>query len=114
MAIYGNLFIDQGTTFSATIFVTDSNGDSLDLTGFTAKSQIRKTFSSNNFTEFQTSIPVPTNGEIILSLDAETSGTLKSGRFVYDVKLINDNTNEISRVVEGQVEVNPQVTKHEN
>ena len=114
MAIYGNLFIDQGTTFSATIFVTDMNGDALDLSIYTAKSQIRKSFSSKNFVELNTSIPSPTTGEIILSLDAETSSTLKSGRFVYDVKLINDNTNEISRVVEGQVEVNPQVTKHEN
>ena len=45
MAILANLFIDQGTDYTITIDTTDSAGEVLDLTGYTAASQIRKTYS---------------------------------------------------------------------
>ena len=48
MAIIANLYIDQGTDFSITVDVTDSAGDILNLTGYTASAQIRKTYSSSS------------------------------------------------------------------
>ena len=41
MAIIANLYIDQGTDFSITVDVTDSAGDILNLSGYTAAAQIR-------------------------------------------------------------------------
>lgn len=110
MAIYGNLYIDQGTSFNVTVFVTDVNDDPIDLAQYTVFSQIRKTYSSKKFTEFATQI-IGT-GEIQLNLTAEQTGDLKPGRYVYDVKIKKGS--EVIRVVEGQVEVNPQVTKITN
>ena len=48
MAIYSNIVIDQGTDYSASIDVTDADGDALNLTGHTGKGQVRKTFSSTS------------------------------------------------------------------
>ena len=52
MATRVNIIIDQGTDFSTTVNLTDSSGTNLNLTGFSAASQIRKTHSSSNSTAF--------------------------------------------------------------
>ena len=56
MATKANLVIDQGSTYSTTLNLTDENGDPLNLSGFTANSQIRKWYTSSNSTSFSTSI----------------------------------------------------------
>ena len=47
MAILANIFIDQGTDFTITVDVADSVGEALNMTGYTAAGQIRKTYSSS-------------------------------------------------------------------
>lgn len=108
MATKANLVIDQGATFSTDLNLTDENGDPINLGGYTANSQIRKWYTSSNATNFTTSINVST-GVVTLSLTANQTGSLTSGRYVYDVE-INDGTTT-SRIVEGIVTVTPQVTR---
>lgn len=109
MATKANLVIDQGSTFSADLNLTDENGDVLDLAGYTANSQIRKWYTSTSASaEFTTDINVP-EGIVTLSLTAEETGNLTAGRYVYDVEINNGST--VSRIVEGIVTVTPQVTR---
>lgn len=110
MAIIANLYIDQGTDYSITVDVTDSAGDILNLSGYTASAQIRKTYSSSTVSEtFSTSIAEAT-GQVTLSLtDTQTSG-LSSGRYVYDLNITSSGGNT-SRVIEGQAIVTPGVTR---
>lgn len=110
MATKANLVIDQGTTFSVDLNLTDDNGDVLNLDGFSANSQLRKWYTSTNSTPFATSINVA-SGQITLTLTANQTGSLTAGRYVYDVELTQNSTNAISRVVEGIVTVTPQVTR---
>ena len=56
MATKANLVIDQGTTYSTDITLTDDNGDPLILTTMVANSMIRKTYTSSNSVVFGTSI----------------------------------------------------------
>lgn len=109
MAIYANLVVDQGTDFSSFVTLEDTSGAIVDLTGYTAAGMIRRTYLSTTSTSFTTSIPDPTSGEIKIQLDANTTGALKSGRYVYDLE-ITSSGGAVSRVVEGQLEVNPGVT----
>jgi hypothetical protein len=109
MATKANLIIDQGTTFSTDLSLTDENGDALNLSGYTANSVIKKWYTSQTFTSFNTSINA-TSGVITLSLSANTSANLYSGRYVYDVDIIQTSTGAVSRVVEGIVTVTPSVT----
>jgi len=44
MAAISNLYIDQGSTFSAIITIRGSDGNALNLTGFTVASQMRKSY----------------------------------------------------------------------
>lgn len=110
-AAYQELFLEQGTTFTTNITLDDIDGVPYDLTGVTAKSQIRKSYYSANTTaEFTTTINIPNTGIILLSLDAPTTANIAAGRYVYDVA-IKDNANTVTRVLEGVVNVIPQVTK---
>lgn len=110
MAIYSNLTIDQGSTFKADIDVTDSDGDALNLAGYTVAGQLRKNYSSSTSTDFTASVTSTTNGTIRISLSATQTNGLKAGRYVYDVE-ITSSTGEVTRVLEGQVEVTPGVTR---
>ncbi len=109
MATKSNLVIDQGSTFSAELNLTDENGDPLVLDGYTANSQIRKWYTSSTVAAtFATSINVA-SAVITLGLTANQTSNLVAGRYVYDVEL-NDGS-EVSRIVEGIVTVTPQVTR---
>ena len=109
MATKANLVIDQGSTFSTDLTLTDENGDPLTLSGYTANSQIRRWYTSSNVSAtFSASINV-SSAVITLSLTANQTSNLVFGRYVYDVE-ISDGY-EVSRIVEGVVTVTPQVTR---
>ena len=111
MAIISNLVIDQGASFSASIDVTDSDGDALNLTGYTAAGQMRRTYSSTTATDFTASIQSASQGTVRIALTATETNAIKAGRYVYDVEITNTSTQEVIRIVEGQVEVTPGVTR---
>lgn len=108
MATKANLVIDQGATFSADLDITDENGDMINLTGYTASSQIRKWYTSSKYVEFTTAVNTDI-GVITLSLTANQTSYLTAGRYVYDVEITDNIT--ISRIVEGIITVNPNVTR---
>ena len=110
MASISNIFIDQGATFTTTVTVTDANGDAVNLSGYSVAAQIRKTFLSSTATAFTATISNASAGEITISLSPTQTTALEAGRFVYDV-LITASGGTKTRVVEGQVTVNPSVTR---
>jgi hypothetical protein len=103
------LYIDQGTTYSLTITVSDQNGDVKDLTDYTVRGQMRKSYYSSASTSFTAEASSPTDGEITISLTATQTSALKAGRYVYDIEIENDE--ETLRVLEGIVVINPEVTR---
>lgn len=110
MAIVSNLAIDQGTTYSVTISVTDDTGSARNLAGYTGRAQLKKSYYTNTNTAFTVNINNPGGGEIIMSLTASQTSNLKAGRYVYDLELVS-NTNTVERVVEGIATIYPEVTK---
>ena len=110
MASISNIFIDQGATFTTTVTVSNANGDAVNLSGYSVAAQIRKTFLSSSATAFTASISNASSGEITISLTDTQTTALEAGRFVYDV-LITASGGTKTRVVEGQVTVNPSVTR---
>ena len=108
---YQELFVEQGTTFNTTITLDDVDGVPYDLTGVTGKAQIKKSYySANTSANFLFAIPIPVNGVISLTLNSASTANLKAGRYVYDV-IIKDTSNTVTRVLEGTVNVIPQVTR---
>lgn len=111
MATKANLVIDQGATFATELTLTDENGDALNLNGFNANSQMRKWYSSTSpSATFTTNINVA-SGVITLSLNSTSTAGLAPGRYVYDVEITDITSGDVSRVVEGIITVNPNVTR---
>ena len=109
MATKTHLVMDQGTTFSTDLNLTDENGDPINLNGYHANSVMKKWYTSSNSFVFGTSIDVNT-GIITLSMNATTTSSITPGRYVYDVDVTEISTNVVSRVVEGIITVTPAAT----
>ena len=90
--------------------MTDSNGDVLSLTGYTALGQIRKTYGSSTIAAtFGTSLTAAT-GQITLTLADTVTAGITSGRYVYDI-IITDSSGDKTRILEGQATITPSVSR---
>lgn len=108
MATKLNLFIDQGTDFSTTIEVADDDGVPINLSTYTSRSQIRKHYTSTTYNSLV--VAQNANGIITVSMNAATSANIAGGRYVWDLELVSSG-NVVSRIVEGIVTINPEVTR---
>ena len=77
-----NLVIDQGSDFAVNFTVKD-NGSAKDLTGYSARAQMRTTKSASSVAAtFTCSIPTPANGTVVMSLPNATSSAMAAGAAV--------------------------------
>ena len=110
MAALSNIYIDQGADFTTVISLTDSNNDALNLTGYSALAQIRKTYGSTTIAATFGTALTTTTGQVTLSLTDVVTAAMTSGRYVYDV-LLTDGSGDKTRVLEGQAILTPGVSK---
>ena len=89
MTVYvKNLTINSGETFSEDISLLSADGSGVvDLTGFSAQSQLRKTAANYQFADLSVNITNPTQGLINVSVASTITEKWRPGRYVYDVIL---------------------------
>jgi hypothetical protein len=110
MATVSNLFVDAGANYSNIITVAASNGQALDLTGYTVASQMRKSYQSSTAYNFTASVYNAATGKVRLQLSDTQSSAIPAGRWLYDVEITSPSGTK-TRVVEGIVTVSPQITQ---
>lgn len=109
---YQDLFLEQGTTFTTSITLDDSNGSPYNLTDFSVRSQARKSYySDNTVITFNASIIDANSGVIQLAANSATTSNVSAGKLVYDVLITQVSTGVVTRVLEGQIIVSPTVTR---
>lgn len=108
MAYKHNLIIDQGADFNTSVTINDDAGAPLDLSDYTSRAQLRKHYTSSNSINFTTN--TSNTGVLTLSLSASQTSNIIAGRYVYDAEVV-DTSNVVSRIIEGIVEVTPNVTR---
>lgn len=98
------------------------------LSGYTARGHIRRSYTSSNFVAFSTTIYDTESGEITISLTPLQTKAMKPGRYVYDVEIFHREfmtilpvppappytvaiDDPVTRVAEGQVEISPASTR---
>lgn len=101
-----DLIIDIGTDFSVTFDFTDENGDSVDISTYTATSKMRNWYTSSNTISMTANVGA---SSLTLSLTSNTTTNLDAGRYVYDV-FVTSTSNTITKIIEGWVTVNPSST----
>jgi hypothetical protein len=110
LAAFSELNLEQYANFSTTVNVEDSSGAALNLSGYSAASQIRKSYYSTTATNFTASISGIANGEVTISMTAANTANMTPGRYLYDL-VITSPTSIKTRVIEGIVVVLPGVTQ---
>ena len=106
---YTELFLEQGATFNTTITLDDVSGAAMNLVNYTASSQMKKSYYSSNSSATFTATTGGINGTVTLTLTAAATANIYPGRYLYDVYVYNAASRV--RVLEGIVNVTPQVTK---
>ena len=106
-----DLVIDQGSDF-AIEFTVNESGSAKNLTGYTARAQLRPTKSSATLTAtFTCSIPNPANGKINMSLTNAITTGLAAGRFFYDLEIFTASDGVVQRLLFGEVTLTQEVTR---
>jgi hypothetical protein len=111
LAAYSEITIEQGANLTSTITVNDIQGDAVNLSTYTASSQIRKSYYSSSANTLTATITGNSNGQITLSMTAANTANLTPGRYVFDLIITNSVDNSVTRVIEGTATVLPSVTR---
>ena len=122
--------IEQGTTVNFGIQYKDSNGNPIDLTGYSGRMQFKSNYADNNPITYLTlssslnsdgtglnfsgsdGVTPPSSGSIGIYIAACTSSMLTFNTAYYDLEIYSGSGNcpVVSRVLEGQVRISKQVT----
>ena len=111
MAAIVNFNIEQGTTFTSDVTVTDNAGDTFDLTGYSSFGVSKGVSSFYTRTQFTTSITTPSTGIITLDLTADQTVALEEGRYLFDVEIIRASDSTVTRVIEGIITIRPRASR---
>jgi hypothetical protein len=114
---YEDIDINQGADIAIEIECTDQSGAVKDLTNHSINAKMKRTYNSTDTSDiqaFNAVVQSPADaGKLTLSLTNAQTSTLRRGRYVYDAELSfvdSDDNTIIERILEGQVNVLPQVT----
>ncbi len=114
-AAYWKITVEQGATCRTVLTLSDSDG-TIDLTGYTARLQIRESIDSPTPLYSLTTDPgggITINGpdgQITITIPAATSTAWDWRYGVYNLELVN-GAGDVDRLLKGEVEVDREVTR---
>lgn len=111
-AMPGNydLSIYEGDTVKFTVTVKDSNNAAVNLTGYTAKAQLKTSYTDASPINFVTAITSPTTGVVTISLAPATTAALDPSKsYIWDFQL-TEPSGDVRTYLAGDVTVIPEVT----
>ncbi len=113
-----DITIVQGATFSKKIQWKDANKTAIDMTGYTARMQIRaESDSAASLFELTTEngrilLNSPTTGDITLKVSATDTAAITFNTGVYDLELVHtDGVQIVDNILYGYVSVRKNVTR---
>lgn len=108
-----NVIIDQGANWQVNLSYKDSNGDPVNLTGYTAQLQLRTSYdaalASLNLSTGSGITITANSGLIAINATASQTGALVAGDYVYDLEITLSGV--VTRIIQGRATVRPQVTR---
>jgi hypothetical protein len=106
-----NIVIEQGADFSLTFTIKD-DGVARDLTGWSARGQIRlRASSASTLAVFDCSIPSPTSGTVEVKLSNTITSALQPTVARYDVEIFTAGDAQVERILQGTATIDPEITK---
>lgn len=109
-----NIVCDQGATFGLNLTYEDANGTAVNLTGYTARMQVRsKAEAATTILSLTSGSGITLGGSagtIVISISAATTAGLTAGDYVYDLELVAP-TAAVTRLLQGRFRVSAEVTR---
>lgn len=110
-----DITIEQGATFQMNLVWKDSGGTPINLTGYSARMQVRRTYKADTA---MLSLTSPDGGitlggalgTISIVASATQTAAMEPLIGVYDLELVNPS-GVVTRLMEGAVTISPEVTK---
>jgi hypothetical protein len=114
MAGQKNFEVDQNATFNFVLEYKDDNGNAIDLTGASAKMQVRDTKGGAKLAVTLTSpsggiVIDPLNGKLTIKMTPTQTNKLFYPKSSYDLMVVDSNGNKI-KLLEGFMTLNRSVT----
>ena len=104
-----NIVIPQGTDFTQTFTLKESNSTAKNLSGYSGYSVLKKHDTATTSFPFAVSITSAADGKITISMTDTASVALKPGRYVYDL-VTTSGVGTVTREVEGMAMVTAGIT----
>ena len=110
-----DFIIEQGVTTSKAFIWKDSAGDVIDLTGYSARMQIRESLASNSTLLSATNangqlVIAAADGKVTLTLTATETAALTFTSGLYDLELVSSG-GTVTRLVQGTVTLSKEITR---
>jgi len=110
-----NIIADQGATFARVVTWKDDTGTPVNLTGYSARMQVRQRYVSTStvlsLTSPSSGITLgTTNGQIQINVSATTMAGISAGDYRYDLELVSGG-GVVTRLLMGSFTVRAEVTR---
>lgn len=110
-----DITIEAGATFRLSLTWKDDNGDVIDLTGFSARMQVRETYESEaailSLTSADGDIQLgDALGTIVVTAEASVTEKISCASAVYDIEL-QSGSGVVTRLLQGSVAISREVTR---
>ena len=107
-----NFKLKQGSTWDPVVTWLPG-GVAMDLTGWTARMQLRPAPQGTPVYNVTCNIPTPLTGQIYLVLEANETDLIPEGHYKYDLELVHPRiaqTDEVRCILEGSITVKANIT----
>jgi len=108
-----NLIIDQGSDFAIRLTLSQG-GAPINLTGYSARAQLRSTKISTGspVASFTCNVAAPaSNGVVNMQMLNTLTTGLTPGKYYYDLEIYTAADAQVTRVLQGEVTLTPEVTR---
>jgi hypothetical protein len=109
-SVQDNFTIDAGGTLTREFIYKDDNGDTIDISGYLARAQVRK----SAFRELVFS-SVPTIDEetfvITMTWTPEQTSLLVDSNYVYGLEIYDEESNDVVVLTRGVLTINQEIVK---
>jgi hypothetical protein len=105
-----NISIEQGVTYELTLSVDNPAGSDMDLTGYTFRGMLAKSYFDDTPVSFTASTLAAAEGKFKLALSAAQCAALDYAiTYVWDCEM-ESSTGVITRLLQGSATISPEVT----
>ena len=106
-----DIVIDQGSDFSIQIAISE-DGTAIPIATHTARAQLRPSPTSSTKTaDFTCTVIDASGGKINMQLSNSVTAAIASGKYYYDLELVNTSNSTVTSLLQGVARVTPEVTR---